>query len=118
MIDWDSNYIKLVPLKSRKSNSIVTTYRDTYNWFKTHGFQATLLKLNNEVSKMLINAITDDDLDYQLVSLNDHCQNPAERAIQDVKSHFISIRSITDKSFPLDGWDLLLQHTEDTLNML
>ena len=51
-------------------------------------------------------------------SPDDHRQLPTERSIQDVKSHFISIRCIADKTFPADNWDLLLQHTEDTLNML
>jgi len=110
MIDWDSNYIKLIPIKSRKSNVIMEAYREAYHWFKNQGFQAELLKLDNEVSKILIQAITEDALDYQLASPNDHRQNPAERAIQDVKSHFISIRNIADKAFPTDGWDLLLQH--------
>merc|ERR1712025_311628 len=43
---------------------------------------------------------------------------PAERAIRDVKAHFISIRSIACPNFPTNCWDLLLPHTEDTLNLL
>ena len=64
MVDWDSDYIKLIPLKSRKSDAIVTAYRDAYNWFISHGFRASLLKLDNEVSKLLIDAITTDQLEY------------------------------------------------------
>ena len=89
MIDWDSNYIKIIPVKSRKSHTIVNAYKEGYHWFKDRGFTAQLLKLDNEVSKALITAIGEDDLDYQLASPNDHRQNPAERAIQDVKAHFI-----------------------------
>ena len=98
MIDCDSNYIKLVPLKSRKA--MVTAYKEAYAWYKSKGFTARLLKLDNEISKTLIQAIQDDELEYQLASPNDHCQNPAERAIRDVKAHFIAIRAIADPNFP------------------
>ena len=33
MVDWDSNYIKLMPLKSRKAETYVTAYREGYEWF-------------------------------------------------------------------------------------
>ena len=92
MIDWDSNYIKLIPMKSRKSQNLVTAFEIGYQWFQEQGFSSELLKLDNEISKDLIEAIKDNKLDYQLASPNDHRQNPAERAIQDVKAHFISIR--------------------------
>ena len=118
MIDWDSNYIKLIPMKSRKSQNLVAAFETGYQWFRDKGFSAELLKLDNEISKALIDAIKENKLDYQLASPNDHRQNPAERAIQDVKAHFISIRSTANAAFPINEWDLLLQHTEDTLNML
>ena len=82
------------------------------------GFIAQLLELDNKISKILVQAINDNELDYQLASPNDHRQNPTKRAIQDVKAHFISIRAIADPQFPQTDWALLLQHTEDTLNML
>ena len=118
MIDGDSNYIKLTLLKSRKSEAMVSAYKEAYAWYKSKGFIARILKLDNEISKTLIQAINDDQLDYQLASPNNHRQNPAKRAIRDVKAHFISIRAIADPQFPQTDWDLLLQHTEDTLNML
>merc|ERR1711884_734697 len=43
MVDWDSNYIKLIPLKSRKADTYVAAYQDGYQWFLKHGVQATLL---------------------------------------------------------------------------
>ena len=118
LIDCDSNYIKLIPLKSRKSETMVRAYQEAYEWYKSHGFIPRLLKLDNEISNALIQAINNNNLEYQLASPNDHRQNPAERAIQDLKAHFISIRAIADPNFGSENWDLLLQHTEDTLNML
>ena len=66
----------------------------------------------------MINAIKENKQDYQLASPSDHRTNPAERAIQAVKAHFINIRACTDPSFPKNQWDLLLPHTEFTLNLL
>ena len=100
MIDWDSNHIKLIPIESRKSETLVDAHKEACHWFLEKGFKAHLLRLDNEVSKILIDAIGEDNLECQLASPSDHRQNPAERAIQDVKAHFISIRSITDESFP------------------
>jgi hypothetical protein len=50
-----------------------------------------LKRLDNEVSKVLIKAIKDKGIDYQLASPKDHQLNPAERAIQTFKNHLISI---------------------------
>ena len=107
IIDWDTNYIRLIPMKSRKSHCLVSAFEEGYKWFREKRFTSELLKLDNEVSKDLIQAIKNNNLDYQLASPNDHRQNPAERAIQDIKAHFISIRSCTDSSFPANEWDLL-----------
>ena len=64
MIDWDSNYIKLIPLKSRKTETYVKAYKEGYDWFKSLGIQARLLKLDNEISNSLIQAIVADNLEY------------------------------------------------------
>ena len=41
-----------------------------------------------------------ENKDYQLASPSDHRVNPPKWATQVVKSHFISVRACTDKSFP------------------
>ena len=117
-IDYNSNHIKIVPVKSRKSEHLVEAYKKTHEWFKEKGFEAQLLRLDNEISKLMIQAIKENNQDYQLASPSDHRTNPAERAIQAVKAHFISVRACTDESFPKNQWDLLLPHTEFTLNLL
>ena len=117
-IDCNSNYIRIVPVKSRKSEHLVEAYKGTYKWYKERGFEAQLLQLDNEISKLMIQAIKENNQEYQLASPSDHRTNPAERAIQAVKAHFISIRACTDESFPKNQWDLLLPHAEFTLNLL
>ena len=51
-----------------------------------------------------------ENKDYQLASPSDHRVNPPKWATQVVKSHFISVRACTDKSFPKNQWDLLPPH--------
>ena len=85
MLDLDSDYIKGVAMKSRKTSEMIRCYSICYNYFKAAGFTAQLLQLDNEVSQQLIKHIEDDKLDYQLVAPGDHQRNLTEREIQDYK---------------------------------
>ena len=55
---------------------------------------------------------------YQLVPPNTHQNNVAEQVIRTIKSHFISILTGVAHDFPHNLWDLLLNQTEVTLNLL
>ena len=98
----DSNCINAIPITSRKTPELIRAFKECHKELQNAGLTARLLKLDNEVSKALIKVITDTGLQYQLVSPGDHRQNPAERAIQAFKSHFIATRSGTDSNFPQD----------------
>ena len=117
-IDHNSNCIRIAPIKSRKSEHLVEACKATHTWFKERGFEAELLRLDNEISKLMIQAIKEKGQECQLASPSDHRTNPAERAIQHVKAHFISIRSGCDPNFPKEQWDPLIPHAEFTLNLL
>ena len=117
MYDWDSDYIKPMAMKSRETSEMLRCYSECYDYYRSNEFTARFVRMDNEVSRKLIKRINDDKLDYQLAAPGDHRLNYAERAIQDFKSHFISILSGTDSSFPKDKWDLLLDHAEVTLNI-
>ena len=54
----------------------------------------------------------------QLASPGDHRTNPADRAIQTFKNHFIAIISGTNPEFPSNCWDLLVPQAIITLNLL
>lgn len=117
MYDTDSKYIKPLAMTSRETNEILRCFKECYDYFKKANFTARLLRLDNEVSKRLIDRIETEGLEYQLAAPYDHRRNPAERAIQSFKNHFISIRAGADPDFPADRWDLFLAHAEDTINM-
>ena len=103
MVDTDSNYITAVPIKSRRAEDLVAGYKACYKVLLDSGLRATLIRLDNEASQLLIKAIESNSLDYQLASPGDHRTNFAERAIQSFKNHFISTLSATDPSFPPNG---------------
>ena len=92
--------------------------KETCDWHKEKGFEAQLLKLDNETSKSMIQAIKTNNQDCQPASPSDHQINPAKQATQAVEAHFISIRACTDPSYPKNQWDLLTSHAEFTLNPL
>ena len=55
---------------------------------------------------------------YQLVPLNVHRRNLAERAILTFKTHFFAVLDVVDPNFPKYMWDNLLVQTELTINLL
>ncbi len=55
---------------------------------------------------------------YELVPLDDHQCNMAEKAIQTFKVHFVGILSSYAPTFPLHLWCQLLQQVERQLHLL
>ena len=118
MLDYDADYIQATPMKSLKKEEITRCFQLCYAELKRVGFTAQLLKLDNKISNELVRVIGEDEnLKYQLVSPGDHRRNPAERAIQTFKNHFIAILDGADKDFAKDRWDLLIPHAVITLNI-
>ena len=68
--------------------------------------------LDNEVSSEFKKTIVKDwGSKYQLVPLNVHRRNIAERAIRTFKAHFLEILAGVDLDFPKFMWDNLLVKT-------
>ena len=100
MYDSITNYINAKGLKSRKSGKLVRRFKENYSDLKQKGFIVRLVKLDNEISKEMIQIFEKHKLDYQLVVPGDHRLIPAERTIQTFKNHFIAIRSGMKFSLP------------------
>ena len=62
-------------------------YKRAHLILKKRGMIPKLLKLDNESSNLLIDYITDENMDYQYVTVHIHRQNSAERAIRAFKNH-------------------------------
>jgi hypothetical protein len=118
MSDADTAFIYGVPITSRNRSELIRGFREAYAVLTACGFEPVLQRTDHETSLELIQAIEDKGLEYEIVPPGNHRRNPAERAIQTYKSHFISILNGVDRDFPEDAWDYLIPQTNMTLNML
>jgi hypothetical protein len=115
---YDSNYVKVVPTKSRSASKWVKAYDSIRQELTIKGFKPKLQTLDNEASTDLKNFLTINDIAYQLVPPHCHQRNAAKRAIGTFKEHFVAGLSSVDPSFPMHLWDRLLPQAEITLNLL
>ena len=97
---------------------MVEAYNQCYQQLMDAGLTLILQHLDNEVSKDLITFIKAKHLDYQLSSPNEDRLNPAERAVQTFRNHFIAILNGCDAAFPKYLRCSLIPQTIQTLNML
>jgi hypothetical protein len=63
-------------------------------------------------------AIGNSDMTYELVPLDDHQHNMAEKAIQTFKDNFVGVFSGCAPTFPLLIWCQLLPQLEQQLLLL
>ena len=117
MHDTITNYINIKRLKSRRAPELLWGFEECDNDLKK-GFIARLVKLDNEISKKMVQLFKDQNLDYQLVAPSDHRLLSAERAIQTFKNHLICVCSGMHPHFPKRAWHHALYQIVITLNML
>jgi hypothetical protein len=116
--DYDFNYFKVVPMKSRSSSEWIEAYDHIHQELTSKGFKPKLQTLDNEASAALDFFSTTNDVEYQLVPPHCHRRNSSERAIHTFKEHFVAGLVSVDPDFPLHLWDRLLPQAELTLNLL
>ena len=112
------NYIKPIAFANRGADTYVKAFREGIHFFKNLGHDVTGIVLDNETSASLTKLFKEEKLSYQFVPPGIKRSNKAERAIQTFRNHFLAVLGTVHKDFPLDRWDLLLQHVELTLNLL
>ena len=74
--------------------------------------------LNSEMSQDLKNDIILSRITYQLVPLDDHRKNRAEKAIQTWRDHLVVVLSGTATTFPLHLWCQIIPQSERQLLLL
>ncbi len=118
LIEIDSNAILVEAMKNQTAGKMMRAYQVLMNQLKGAGVTPKMHILDNECSAEFKERIKLNNMIYQLVPPHDHRRNIAEKAIQVLKAHFISILCRADKSFPLHLWDRLLGQAKHALNML
>ena len=74
--------------------------------------------MDNEVSEDLKQYFEHSDIQFQMVSPHIHRINAAERAVRNLKNHFISALYTVDPLSPFYLWDRLLPQVTMAFNML
>ena len=108
LINMDSSYISMEPMKIRHASQLVKTYQIMIDRLKACGIKQKKHVLDNECSAEFKEAIRDNQMTYELVPPDDHRRNIVERAIETAKSHIISVLCGCDPNFPMHLCDLLL----------
>jgi hypothetical protein len=113
------NLILQQAFKTRSDKHRIGAFNSIMTRFATCSLSVDLQILDNEASAAYKQAITFTwQSKFQLVPLEMHHCNRAERAIRTFKDHFLSILAGVDQFFPPYLWDLLLPQAELTLNLL
>jgi hypothetical protein len=118
LYDYDSNAILAQPIKDRTAPELLRAFHVMEQELVAQGLKPKLMRLDNEVSKLLKTYLHRQNITFQLVPPYSHRRNSAERAIRSFKDHLIAGLCSTDKSFPMHLWDRLLPQAVITLNML
>ncbi len=88
----DANYIFVKPLCNRLKEEKIRAYKKIINGMRLAGLLGLMKhKLDNKVLEAFKQCIWEQQMQYELVPLDNHQPNQAERAIQTFKAHFILI---------------------------
>ncbi|KAL7502280.1 hypothetical protein ACHAXN_001635, partial [Cyclotella atomus] len=110
LVDIDSNYIAMEPMRSRETAEIIRVYETIMTRLKSARLQPKKQILDNEAPRAYLDAIEAQGLE--------HRRCIAEQGIQTAKGHIIANLLGCDDSFPAQEWHRLLPQIEMTLNML
>jgi hypothetical protein len=117
--ELDGNYIDAEPVRDRSASQLTQAYHAIFNRWKATGVIAPNWHiLDNEAPEALKNAIRNNGCRVELTPADMHRRNAAERAIQTLKGHFISVLAGVANDFPIAEWDQLIPQTILTLNLL
>ena len=84
-----------------KKESMTEIYKELYVVQVCQGLRPQMQILGNEVSKVLLEFMENENVHFQLVPAYIHWWNVAERAIRACKNHFLAGLSSFDEGFPM-----------------
>ena len=93
-------------------------YKELHGTLVSWLLRSQIQIVENELSKVLLYYMENENFSFQLVLAHKHRRNAAERAIRNGKNHFLVGLSSVDDGFPNYFWCQLLDQSESTLNLL
>lgn len=116
---YDENIILVRTMKNLRAAEHCRVYNEIFTYLDKPGLRPSIHKMENEFSQELQTLIVDDNKNtLQRMPPYDHCNNPAEKAIDKFKYHFVAGLSAIDPRCPLHIWCHLIPQCEAILNML
>ncbi len=82
------------------------------------GFKPKLNVMDNQATKYIKQYLDENKCRLQLIEPHNRSVNTDERAIQTFKNAFIAALATTDRNFPIQLWNRLTPHVQNTLNLL
>ena len=116
--DYDANAILHSILKSRKHKHITAAWEKCHKILTKNRYEVVLHIIDNEISSTMKYALELKEVQFQLVTPDQHYRKVAEQAIITFKNHLLAGLVIYDPSYPVREWDRILQQCELTLNLL
>jgi hypothetical protein len=104
------------------SNPLMTgvffeAYKEVFETLEAKGYKLKMNVMDNQATKYIKKFLTKKECVLKVVEPHNHRVNTAECAIQTFKDVFIAALATTDRNFPLQLWDCLVPHVQDTLNL-
>ena len=115
---YDANAILWEPMKSRNNTEMIRVFDKIYTKLVSQGITPILNVMDNEASAAVTAWLTTHGVNHQKVPPYNHRANHVKRAIKKAKHHLLAAIASTDKAFPINQWDRLVNQGQSTLNML
>ena len=114
----DPNYIKGIPIESRKKEEFLRAYKEVYAYCESRGFRPQLHTIDNETSRDVEDFIASQQIGPQYTLLDMHQTNLAERSIQTYKSCIKSTVASLPPTFPITYWCRLIPQVDCSINIV
>jgi hypothetical protein len=118
LVEVDSNYIDVEPMKNKSEGSIIKAYLALWTQLTASDTVRPTTHILDNKASAAYKAEIKKNCAIQLAPPDNHQQNLAEQAIQTFKNHFKAVIAGVDDNFPMNLWDRLLPQTVLTLNLL
>ena len=105
-------------MKTLTKEEMAEKYKGLHGMLVSRELCPQMKILCNEVSKVLLEFMVNDNVDFQLVSAYIHWHNAAERAISTWGNNFLARLSNMDDGFLMHLLDRLIDQSDRTLNIL
>ena len=114
---FEPNFIKGIPLKSRRKEELIRAYKKVYSWCESRGFKPQLHKMDNETSRDVEDFIASQQKSHQYTPTDIHRKNPSERALQTYKSCIKYTLDLLPPTFHIALWCKLLPKIDLIVNI-